>query len=225
VLAPATNQLDALRNRVIAEHVACGYALGTALLHAMNAGDALLEARKQIDHGGWLPWLASCGLSPRLAQRYMRLARYRSVIEANASDLSHLSVTNALALLAAPKKEAAAVDLSQWTLDPLATMRGEIEYSLGLARDAWPEADDETIRRRADRWRATLYWTGSWEGHAAGIVRLEEEEKKEAERMAAEQKQWRENERARAKKIAARAKKLEAERQARDAAREAAGIC
>ncbi len=176
MLAPATNPLDLLRNRLIAEHAAVADALTTALNHAMNAGDVLIEAKAQLDHGGWLPWLDSCGISVRLAQRYVRLARHRSTIEANATSQTHLSVSGALALLANPKKEAVPIDLSRYTLDPLQTMLAEMEYAHALVREAFPERDDYSALRLAHEWRATMYEIGRWPD-AEEISRLLELEK------------------------------------------------
>jgi hypothetical protein len=44
--------------------------------HARAAGAALIEAKAQVRHGEWLPWLAeNCGLTERTAQHWMRFAR------------------------------------------------------------------------------------------------------------------------------------------------------
>src|SRR5690242_671326 len=43
---------------------------------AMEAGRLLIQAKDQIDHGDWLPWLkANTSVSERTAQVYMKLAR------------------------------------------------------------------------------------------------------------------------------------------------------
>src|SRR5262249_60382448 len=50
--------------------------LKLAVMHAITAGEALIEAKARVKHGEWLPWLAEhCDLSERTAQGYMRLAR------------------------------------------------------------------------------------------------------------------------------------------------------
>jgi hypothetical protein len=162
VLAPAQNPLDLLRKRVIAEHAACGHALATAVVHAMAAGDLLREARGRLPHGEWLPWLASCGVPPRLAQRYMRLAKHRATIE-NATGETHLSVTAALALLADKKPEPAPVDLTQWRLDPLATILAEWQYAVGLVRQAFPDLNDEAVEERAIFLRFDAHRNGHWQ--------------------------------------------------------------
>ena len=45
--------------RLKAEHTAAAGALKSSLRHAMAAGDILIEAKEQLKHGHWLPWLQS----------------------------------------------------------------------------------------------------------------------------------------------------------------------
>lgn len=60
-------------------------AAADAVGHAIQAGLALIEARDQLDHGSWHPWLQeNWGRSLNRAQSYMRLARYREIVEAGA---------------------------------------------------------------------------------------------------------------------------------------------
>src|ERR1035437_5058657 len=100
-----SNSLADLRERLKVEHAAVGEALKTSVVHAMAAGDILIEAKTQLKkHGAWLPLLKSCGLSERTSQRYMRLARSRNIIEANTTPVSDLGIRGALALLAVPRK-------------------------------------------------------------------------------------------------------------------------
>jgi hypothetical protein len=99
-----SNSLADLAARIKAEHEAIGLAAKRGLEHAMRAGDMLLEAKAQLKHGQWTAWLKQhCALSERDAQRYMRLAKRRSLIEAKSDKLSDLRVSGALALLALPK--------------------------------------------------------------------------------------------------------------------------
>ena len=50
---------------------------GEAVEHARLAGEALLKAKAEVGHGGWLDWLNSAGFEfgHRTAQNYMRLAK------------------------------------------------------------------------------------------------------------------------------------------------------
>ena len=73
----------------------------SAVAHAIQAGELLIEAKAQVAHGEWLPWLeANCPLSERQARNYMRLARNRQRV----ADLP--TIRNAVALLAEPRSGA-----------------------------------------------------------------------------------------------------------------------
>jgi Protein of unknown function (DUF3102) len=98
----AGRSLEELRNTINTEHRLAETAARNALEHARNAGEALNAVKTQVGHGGLIPWVnASCACSVRTAQRYMRLAReWPRLVEANATRVSHLSVREALALLA-----------------------------------------------------------------------------------------------------------------------------
>lgn len=68
----------------------------------LEIGNRLIEAQAMLSHGEWLTWLTEqVEFSPRTAQRFMRLSREWS----NATALSHLGATKALALLALPPDE------------------------------------------------------------------------------------------------------------------------
>ena len=46
-----------------------------AVTEAHRCGRLLIKAKDLTEHGGWLPLLERCGIPPRTAQRFMRLAR------------------------------------------------------------------------------------------------------------------------------------------------------
>jgi phage N-6-adenine-methyltransferase len=70
-----------------------------ALPHAIRCGELLLEAKAQVAHGQWLPWIeANLTLRPRQCQGYMRLAANRDALNAQAA--THLTIDGALALVA-----------------------------------------------------------------------------------------------------------------------------
>ena len=75
--------LDALADRINAEHQACHAAVTKGLEHALEVGRLLLEAKAGLAHGEWLPWLKeNCpDISERSTQRYMRLADNRGALE------------------------------------------------------------------------------------------------------------------------------------------------
>jgi CBS domain-containing protein len=72
----------------------------TAVGHAIRAGELLTEAKAQVEHGEWLPWLeANFPGSERTARNYMRLGRESATV----ADLP--TVREALAVVTAPRVE------------------------------------------------------------------------------------------------------------------------
>jgi len=96
-----SNSLADLAARIRAEHEATAEALRDSVAHAMVAGDLLIEAKAQVPHGQWLPWLAEhCAISERTAQLYMRTAKNRTTIEEQIRNgVADLSLNEAAALL------------------------------------------------------------------------------------------------------------------------------
>jgi Protein of unknown function (DUF3102) len=73
----------------------------SAVQHAIRAGALLIEAKAQVKHGQWLPWLeGNFPASSRSAQGYMRLAKNAE----DAQALAHLGIEGALKQLAEPKQ-------------------------------------------------------------------------------------------------------------------------
>ena len=103
-----SNSLAVLAARIREEHDAAEAAKGAAVVaarkgieHALAAGELLLEAKAQVPHGQWLPWLGeNCPtISERMARYYMRLARNRLELEAQIGNVSDLSLREAVRLL------------------------------------------------------------------------------------------------------------------------------
>jgi hypothetical protein len=96
-----SNSLADLAARIRAEHEATGEALRSSVAHGIAAGELLLEAKAQMPHGQWLPWLKdNCAMSERTAQLYMRLAKNRAVIEIQIRNhVADLTLNEAAALL------------------------------------------------------------------------------------------------------------------------------
>jgi Protein of unknown function (DUF3102) len=100
VPAPSEGQrrLDALAADIRREVDYAEEDFQSAVGHAIRAGQLLIEAKAQVRHGEWLPWLqANCPLGEREARNYMRLARNRQRV----ADLP--SVRHAVAGLTQPK--------------------------------------------------------------------------------------------------------------------------
>ena len=98
----ASNSLADLAARIRFEHTAVADNLSEALAHSMAAGDLLLEAKAQLKHGQWLPWLKDhVDISERTAQLYMRTAKNRAEIESQKrNSVADLTLSEAVALLA-----------------------------------------------------------------------------------------------------------------------------
>ncbi|MBI3776768.1 MAG: DUF3102 domain-containing protein [Gammaproteobacteria bacterium] len=94
--------LPDLATQINAEHSAATTAANTAVQHALNAGQLLIEAKKLVAHGEWLPWIAAnCQLADRTVQGYMRLARELPKLDGpKAQRVADLPLREALALLA-----------------------------------------------------------------------------------------------------------------------------
>jgi N6-adenosine-specific RNA methylase IME4 len=89
--------------RIKAEHEAVAASAKRCMEHAIAAGELLIQAKDQMPHGQWLPWLEKhCGVTTRSAQNYMKLAKHRTEIESKYETVSHLTVREALHALAAP---------------------------------------------------------------------------------------------------------------------------
>ena len=99
--------LGELANAINAEHQAAERTARTALDHARAAGDKLLQAKAQVDHGQWLPWLAAhCPeLADRTARAYMRLARNWAQLTLKSATVADLTINDALKLLNAPDSD------------------------------------------------------------------------------------------------------------------------
>lgn len=78
------SRLDELAETITREHEACREALGEALAHAIAAGEALLEARRQMGRTkDWMVWMRGHlpeGLSASTACTYMRFAEHKAVL-------------------------------------------------------------------------------------------------------------------------------------------------
>lgn len=91
--------LDQLAAEIRVEHEACEAAMTATVQHAIRAGELLTDAKAQVRHGEWLPWLeANFAGARQTATLYMRLA-------ANGTRVFHLdSVRDAIAEIAPPRE-------------------------------------------------------------------------------------------------------------------------
>ncbi|MCL4761296.1 MAG: DUF3102 domain-containing protein [Burkholderiales bacterium] len=85
-------------------------AVRAGLTHAREAGRLLADARAQVSHGGWATFVEQdCGLSRSTAAGYVRIFRRWGELEPYVQRVAHLPLRRALALLAAPRPDAAPV--------------------------------------------------------------------------------------------------------------------
>lgn len=134
---PPALALDALAAAINDDHEAVEHMARSTLDRARAAGDKLIQAKAQVEHGQWLPWLAAnCPrLATRTAQAYMKLAREWDTLVLKSADSAHLTVDGALKLLAAPAEPEWAKGL---TPDEKAELdRAAAKAGRPLALSAW----------------------------------------------------------------------------------------
>jgi hypothetical protein len=139
-----SNSLTDLAARIRSEHDAATGAMRRTLEHAMAAGDLLLEAKAQLKHGQWGPWLAEhCGVPYSTSALYMKLARRRAEIE-QISNVRDLSLRGAVGLLtAADRPSADEREDKDDELPPIPLAPGEIEIPIDdvkFRRDLYPRS-------------------------------------------------------------------------------------
>jgi len=91
-LIAGSNSLADLAARIRTEHEASVLAIKRGFKHAIACGRLLIEAKAQLDHGQYLPWLRDhCGVPERSARRYVELAAYAA--DQQIGQLADLSIS------------------------------------------------------------------------------------------------------------------------------------
>ena len=148
---------------------------GAAIL---EIGKRLIEAKEQLSHGEWLPWLEhQVDFTERQAQRFMRLAQHWE----NPTTLSDLGASKALALLEIPVEEretfAAEVDAEHCSVRELRAAIRAREEAVNQAK-GWQlkceqaKADADAAREAAKKREEEL-------SVSQGVIRGLKEEKKQ----------------------------------------------
>jgi hypothetical protein len=107
-----SNSLADLAARIRAEHEASTLAIKRGLQHAITCGRLLIEAKAQLRHGQWLPWLREhCQVPERSAQRYMQLAIYAA--DAKSDNLADLALDGVATASVSLEK---AIEAGDWGL-------------------------------------------------------------------------------------------------------------
>src|SRR5258706_3006884 len=135
-----SNSLADLAARIRAEHEATDAALKSSVEHAMAAGHLLVEAKAQLKHGQWLPWLTEhCAMSERTAQLYIRIAKNREAIESQirngVADLTLGQAAGLMMMTADLKKVLDFYRQIETTDDPEKIVNLCIEHGVGYIRD------------------------------------------------------------------------------------------
>lgn len=104
--------LSALAVAINGEHALAEQYASLAIHRAKRAGELMNKAKLQVPHGQWLPWLsANCPtIATRTAQAYMRLDREWGTLESKCATVAHLTVNDALKLLADTKLDTLTAD-------------------------------------------------------------------------------------------------------------------
>lgn len=98
--------LDRLAIRINEQQARIEQAWGMTLELAKEAGEMLIEAKRVVGHGNWLPWIeASCHVSASMAEKYMKVAKgWDALTAGNPEHVPNLSIRDAVKLLAKPRQ-------------------------------------------------------------------------------------------------------------------------
>ena len=80
---------DSLAAEIRSIHQLITASLKRTVDNALRVGQLLTQAKGQMNHGEWIPWVTNnCGFSDRSAARYMKLHRHRQLIVGHVADLT-----------------------------------------------------------------------------------------------------------------------------------------
>lgn len=95
-----TVDLKALAKKINRSHEQCLGAARTTLQHALETGDLLIQAKEAAKHGTWEKWVKeNCRFGFREAQRYMKVAKGISTLQAQGVDTTEMALTEVLGRL------------------------------------------------------------------------------------------------------------------------------
>jgi Protein of unknown function (DUF3102) len=101
------NDLANFASQIRLKHEQATEAAGTAIRLATEAGDLLIKAKEQVQHGSWGAWVQeNCRFSERTARGYMRLARELPKLEESKRQrVADMSLREAIRAVAAPNDD------------------------------------------------------------------------------------------------------------------------
>lgn len=148
-------KLNNLANMVKTEHAECLKAIRAVLAHARFAGEALIRAKAELEHGQYEPWVREvCGISPVTAWRYMQIAKNWANLSAR-KDIETLGINAALEVLTASASVSTGSGSSSWAVG------GEWQDDLPL----------KTIHRDFRDFLREGSWRGYDDINRAGLLR------------------------------------------------------
>jgi hypothetical protein len=124
--------LTDLATQINEAHEQCVEAYKSSLYFARTAGALLIEAKSQLQHGQWLPWLReNTSVAERTAQAYMQVSRDWAVLEESAA-IADLSFRDALKLLSQGEEATEPLMLeAELVEEPTPPKPGKVEYLAG----------------------------------------------------------------------------------------------
>jgi hypothetical protein len=133
--------ITGLAAEIRAEHEAVEAAAISAVEHAIRCGELLIEAKAQVRHGNWLPWLSeNFDFTRQTATAYMRLYANRDQLQMEGPP----SISAALKQIAAPREDRKEVpvggDVDDDDLREIAARIDSGELDIAEGRDLLLEA-------------------------------------------------------------------------------------
>lgn len=148
---PDGRSLDVLAVEIRNAHGLVEDSARSTVEHAIRAGELLIEAKAQVRHGEWLPYLTQTGIPQKTANNYMRLAANQPRV----ADLG--SVREALAELAEPRAvpelEVEAVEVE--IVEPTATVTEPDDVQLSIIEQTREHKGEDVARAVAESMNVT----------------------------------------------------------------------
>ena len=142
-LKPNADPLADLATRIKSLHAQVLDAGKNVVRKAIEAGVALIDAKRQVGHGNWLRWLRdNCELSERTAEVYMECARNRQKLEAIIATAANMTLAAALREIKPTSDRAEDGAMGKYEKARIAL----IKKLSALAPDDIEEAAERTVR-------------------------------------------------------------------------------
>ena len=148
----------------------------SAVISAWRLGQFLIEKKRRLGHGQWLPWLSTVGLGERQARRYLRLAEIGLESDLDVSIVRTLKKLDAVTPATAPAPASAKLAPVEPEADNAAVIE-QLESELSDARERCSimlEAADpksrkpiDTINNQRELIKTLKALAADWQGKAS----------------------------------------------------------